>query len=351
MATSGPLNSNKEINVTQSADGILAPTKYPASVIQVSKMLDYAQKETLPLSMVGTTRVSAPSRITTGTRLFKYSHTCGSLYAKCGCKNDSNESLETFDPVRFSRDKRVSSLDIEESRNNEIKRFSSPEINTTKVPPQVCQNCKSQKCSQKETYRANVYLNHPEINFPIPVVLTKKDCDKLVPKLSKSLPNNLFPALKNNLDYHNLTALGYVSHQLNKKAEEAQKFLQDFGIINPMGNGASVKKSSRSSIDEDVIQQIRKTSKSYDSKLMRSVNQHEYEHLKVVNERLMKDLADLELKHENAMKELYETKQELNSKNRTILKQHREIHKLKVSSFCSLLFIVLEENDQFYFRI
>lgn len=329
MATSGSLNSKNEINDTD----IPAITKYPASVIQVSKMLDHAHKESLPLSTAGTARVSAPSRISVGTRFFKYSHTCGSLYAKCGCKDDSNESLETFDPVRFSRDKRVSSLDIEDSHKYDIKRFSSPEINTTKVPAQVCQNCKLQKCSQKDTYKANVYLNHPEINFPIPIVLTKEDSDKLVPKLSKSLPSNLVPALKNNLDYHNLTALGYESHQLNQKEEEAQKFLQDFGIITPMGNGASVKKSSRSSIDEDVIQQIRKTSKSRDSKLIRSVSQQEYEHLKVVNERLMKDLADLELKHENVMKELYETKQELNSKNRTILKQHREIHKLKVSIF------------------
>lgn len=330
MASSESLNSNQRTHETRIPVRLTATEKYPASVIQVSKMLDYAHKNFLPLPE-GTTRVSAPSRINTGTRLFRNSHTCGSLYAKCGCKDDSTESVDTFDAVRFSSHKPASNPDIEQKLKG--KRFSSPEINDTTYL-QACQNCKLQKCSQKDTYKANVYLNHPEINFPIPVVLTKKDCDKLVPNVTKSLPNSIYPDFKSNLDFHNLTALGYESHHLSEKEEEAQKFLQDFGIIPPMGNGASLKKSSRSSIDDETIEHIRKTSKSRELKLKRtSVCQQEYEHLKVVNERLMKDLAELELKQENFSKELYETKQELSSKNRTILKQHREIHKLKVSYF------------------
>lgn len=327
MAEFASTNENHEMDKCRGSDAAVTSKKYPASVIQVSKMLDCAHKNTLPLS-TSTTQVSSTSRISVGTRLFKNSHTCGSLYAKCGCKDDSNNSLDTFNVVQFSRHKRASNPYIEEFYKSETKRFSSPDINVGKSPP-VCQTSKLQECSKKATYKANVYLNHPEINFPIPVVITnKEDCDTPVPNLSKSLPSTLIPELKSNLDYHKFTALGYESHHLSKKEEEAQKFLQDFGIITPMGNGASLKKSSRSSIDEETIQQIRKTSKT---RVRTSVSTQELEHLKVVNERLMKDLAELELKYENVTKKLYDIKHEFNIKNTTILKQQREIHKLKVS--------------------
>lgn len=334
MANSEPVDTSHQINITPMLDcpetRLVTSKKYPASVAEVSEMIVHAQKDSLSLSELSP-RVSAPSRIGAGTRLFKKSHTCGSLYAKCSCKDDADESLEAFDVVHFSRNKRGSNPNLEDFLHPDTKRFSSPELNVSKVP-EVCQTPKLQKCTQKTIYKANIYLNHPEINFPIPVELIRKDCDKLVPNQNKSLPDNICPELKSKLDYHKYTALSYESHPLTQKEEEAQKFLVDFGIISPMGNGASLQKNSRSSVDDETIHQIRKTSRSQDIKKKNSVCHEEYEHLKVVNERLTRDLADLELKNEDVTKKLYDVKQELHMKNCAILKLQREIHKLKVSA-------------------
>lgn len=328
MAKFGSLDTSNQINMNGAPDRpeehFVHSQEYPASVIEVSKMLVHAHKDSLPLQS-SSPRVSSPSRINAAKRLFKKSHTCGSLYAKCGCKDDADNSFDTFDVVHFPSDKRGSNPTIEDFLHPETKRFSTPEINNTRVA-QVCQTSKLQKSTQKPIYKANLYLNHPEINFPIPIELTKTDCDRLVPNQS-----NISPDLKSKLDYHKYTALSYESHHLNQKEEEAQKFLHDFGIISPMGNGASIKKTSRSSIDDETNQQFKKTSKTRDLKKKISVTQEEFEHLKVVNERLKKDLGDLEQKHEEVTKELYEVKQELNVKNCTVSKLHREIHKLKVS--------------------
>lgn len=332
MANSKSMNTSYQIKVTEASDRpedrLDISKTYPASVTEVSKMLAHAHKDSLPLPR-SLPRVSVPSRISAGSRLFKKSHTCGSLYAKCDCKDDSAASFETFDVVYFSRNKRASNPSLEDFLNPDTKRFSSPEINVHKVP-QVCHTPRLQKSTQKSIYKPNIYHDYPEINYPIPIDLIKNNCDKLVPNQSKSLPNNFCPDLKSKLDYHKYTALSYESQHLSPKEEEAQKFLQDFGIISPMGNGASLKKNSKNSVD-DAIQQIRKTSKARELTKKNSVSLDEFEHLKVVNERLTKDLADLELKHEDIERKLDEANRELNTKRNVILKLQREVHKLKVS--------------------
>lgn len=316
-------------------DQLITPQKYPDSVTELSNMLVHAHKDSIPLPP-SSPRVSGPGGRSASTRLFKKSHTCGSFFANCGCK----DVADTLDAIQFSQDKRDSGSGIENFFHSDNKRLSNPEISAGKVP-QSCYKPKLQKCTQKPIYTANIYLNHPEINFPIPVELKKKDCDKPVPKQSKSLPSNLCPDLKNKLDYHKYTALSYESYHLTQKQEEAQKFLQDFGILTPMGNGASLKKNSLGSIDDETIQQIRKNSRTRDLRKRNSISLEEYEHMKAVNDRLQKDLADLEVKHETICKDQACLRKELNAKDNTILKLQREVHKLKVSHNCHLLLIIL----------
>lgn len=315
---------------------------YPASVTELSAMLVHAHKESLP------ERDPTPSRAGETTRaVFKKSHTCGSLYAKCGCNDETDTFPYPHDP-QFSAEKRSSNPSLSSVYPRaDTKRLSSPEIHDFQHAPrhpQVCLTPKFAKNPPRNVVKANVYLNHPEINFPIPVEVPKEDCDKLVPKQSKSL-SNLYPEIKNKLDYHKYTALVYESQHQNHhnyNEEEARKFLRDFGIFGPMGNGVAtnLRKSSKSSVDEEAIQQIRRNSKSLSEVKKRgSVSHEDYEYLKSIVSRLKKELSELEAKYEASQSELHDVKKNLTCKESEVLRLQREVHKLKVKDFVYLFFL------------
>ncbi|XP_049819329.1 cGMP-dependent protein kinase, isozyme 1-like isoform X2 [Aethina tumida] len=276
------------------------PKSYPASVTEFSAMLLEARTETSP--------VRAPPPTTLERRLTKKSHTCGSLYAKCRCNNDSGPETET---------KRSSTPDTWTI----AKRLSSPEIDVHQTKhPNVCLKPKS----ATKTVKANVYLNHPEITFPIPVEIPKEQ----LPKQTKSLPSSVErPEIrKSQIDYHKFNVLAYES-QPHFKEERAQKFLQDFGIFGPMGNGvASLRRSSRTSDDD--LNQIRKNSKNV-IEVKRKSSSGDSEYLKSMVAKLKKELAELEKKYGSVQGELFEARKDLSCRETEVLKLQREVHKLK----------------------
>lgn len=147
--------------------------------------------------------------------------------------------------------------------------------------PHVCLKSRSPQ-SPSTIIKANVFLNHPEITFPIPVEVSQEDYR------NNSFPAHLYPEIKNKLDYHKATALAY-EHQKDHKAQnretEAEKFFKEFGLFGPMGNGlaTSLSRGSRTSVEENTLKQIRKNSKTIDFKTrkMSNVSAEDYEHLKV----------------------------------------------------------------------
>ncbi|XP_044258969.1 cGMP-dependent protein kinase, isozyme 1 [Tribolium madens] len=291
-----PPSSMKQINNLM-VEKSYSLNVYPASVSELSTMIGHARKESFPEE---------------ARALFKKSHTCGSLYAKCGCNNDSSTPLvqtySTPEPPPSPSKRGSTPVIATIYPRADTKRLSNPEINNT---------------SKKTVIKANVYLNHPEITFPIPVALPKETCDRS--NLAKSL--DLEEIKKSNLDYHKYNALAYESSA--SKDEEAKKFLSDFGIFGPMGNGVAttLRRSSKNSIDGDVIQQIRKNSRSLIDR--HSGAQEENDYLKTIIARLKKELSELEVKYGTLQSELYETRRELTCKESEVLKLQREIHKLK----------------------
>lgn len=255
---------------------------YPASVAGLSEMLLRAHQES-----------PCDARA-----LFKKSHTCGSLFAKCGCdyapvKRSSNPIAPSNHPQRL-----------------EAKRLSSPEIHDA-----LNTRCSSER-SKNWSKRTNLVLNHPEIPFPV---------------TADSNDEQDFAQKKANLDYHRLNALAY--EQQLCETEEAQKFLKEFGIFGPMGNGVAVRRSSRSS-PEEALQQ-RKNSRSLDGR--RSTGAHEdYEYLRSVVTRLKKELSELEVKYGSLQTELLQTQKNLEYKESEVLRLQREVHKLKVRFSISL---------------
>lgn len=171
-------------------------------------------------------------------------------------------------------------------------------------------------------------LNHPEIPYPI----SSEICDRTSPspRYSKeSFDGPFFDQKKANLDYHRLNALAY-----EQQSEEAQKFLKEFGIFGPMGNGVAVRRSSRTSPDSEMIQQIRKSSKALDNEpsSRNSGSLEDYEYLKSVVLRLKKELSELEIKYGALQTELFQTQKSLHCKESEIIRMQREVHKLKVST-------------------
>lgn len=138
-----------------------------------------------------------------------------------------------------------------------------------------------------------------------------------------TLPAHLYPEIKHKLDYHKATALTYEKDNKDQRNKaEAEKFFKEFGLFGPMGNDLSFRKTSRTSLEEN-INQIRKNSKMS--------SKEDYEHLKVVVARLKKDLTEMEMKYTAAQIELHEMKNLLSGKENEVLKLQREVHKLKVS--------------------
>lgn len=320
--------------------------RYPASVREISAMLVHARKESLqetepmiPQSPHQRQNVNVLTEgRTTGTlNLNKNSaHQCGSFFAKCNCKN---EDKQTVFNSSFSYPARSYSIPVPSDVHGD-KRLSSPEIDLTDINTKqhnVCLKPKSPSGtpSPSTIIKANVFLNHPEITFPIPVEVSKEDYQ------NNSFPTHLYPEIKHKLDYHKATALAYESqkdthkdHRNLNRGDEAEKFFKEFGLFGPMGNGigTSFRRCSRNSIEENTLNQIRKNSKTIDFKTHKknsNGNVEDYEHLKVIIARLKKDVSDLEMNYSASQVELHETKNLLSTKETEVLKLQREVHKLK----------------------
>ncbi|CAG9761193.1 unnamed protein product [Ceutorhynchus assimilis] len=244
-------------------------------------------------------------------------HRCGSFFAKCKCEYDGSGSSWCSNR----------SVPIQKDSTCE-KRFSSPEIDLQEFStkhPHVC--LKSKRSSPSTTIKANVFLNHPEITFPIPVEVSREDYQ------NNSFPHHLYPEIKNKLDYHKATALAYekdTKKDTRFSEEEAEKFFKEFGLFGPMGNSAIGAALRRTSIEDNAT---RRNSKTIDfkpkKKISDRVNLEDFEHLKIILSRLKKDITELEMKYNASQVELHETKNLLSSKENEVLKLHREVHKLK----------------------
>ncbi|KAB0792156.1 hypothetical protein PPYR_14115 [Photinus pyralis] len=239
---------------------------------------------------------------------FKKSHTCGSLFAKCGCHNNAKrESLLRL----FSqpRPKRSSNPSPPCHAKAETKRLSNPEIG------------KVQSRQQRDAF-----LAHPEIPYPVPLPDRRKTSDRPPDYL-------LSKSAQSNLEYLKYTALSY--QNLNGEVEDpAQKYLKESGIIGPMGNGA-VSSVHRQSVahESDTLQQIRKNSKIMCAEPRTKSSSRgvpdDYECLKTAVARLKQQLADLEVNYGNLHTKLLESRKEVHSKESQVIKLQREVHKLK----------------------
>ncbi|KAL1516851.1 hypothetical protein ABEB36_000696 [Hypothenemus hampei] len=304
-------------------------TTYPASVKEISAMLAHARKNSPEEQEMVQNEVyennNGQGRRGSNLNTNNSHHQCGSFFAKCNCKYEGQDSVFNFQSPR--------SNSIPNTKNlHEEKRLSHPEIDLSELtakPSNVCLKPKSPGTPSPSTViKANVFLNHPEITFPIPVEVSKEDFR------NHSIPTHLYPELKHKLDYHKATALAY-EHQKNQtinksKEAEAEKFFKEFGLFGPMGNGITTnfKRPSRNSLEEN-INQIKRNSKNLGNKKMSSVFIEDYEHLKVIVARLRKDITDMEMKYTAAQVELHETKNLLSTKESEVLKLQREVHKLK----------------------
>lgn len=329
---------------------------YPSSITKLSNMLIKAQKDSLPEcpenmdeegeeeeeSTSNNLLETPPQQIGSSRAVFKKSHTCGSLFAKCSCNNENHikstllqATNKPYDQTKIKRSS-TPAVFVDVDNNNRIydKRFSNPDLSLNN--DKKYNNRKSSGGENTKTVIKQVYLNHPEINFPITVEIqndSQKNCDIIVPNRNNS------NVLSSNLDYHKYTALAYESNGKtikNNKDEQANKFLKDFGIFGPMGNGAStVKKTSN---DSEVLERIRKSSKimCIDAKKTYYNVPEDYEYLKSLAPRLEKELSELECKLGTIETELTNAKKELSFKENKILRLQREIHKLKVSKLCQM---------------
>lgn len=102
---------------------------------------------------------------------FKKSHTCGSLFVKCRCDNESLFQTFTGSPVKRSSNPVLADNRLQKAA---AKRLSSPEINNLQdLRRSQCASAKSKAWSRGG---GELYLGHPEIPFPV-----VKLCDKQVP--------------------------------------------------------------------------------------------------------------------------------------------------------------------------
>ncbi|CAH1119440.1 unnamed protein product [Phaedon cochleariae] len=239
--------------------------------------------------------------------LFKKSHTCGSLYAKCACNYGNSKDSHSFSEEQRLQTKSNPTTPSDQYTYQSTKRFSSPDINHHRRVSQVCLCPKS--CSRSSNIiRANIYLDHPEINFPIPVELPKD-------YQSKSLPLILHPELKERL------SLDHSSPADDQNSSPTrQKFLQDFGIIPQMGNGfGPTKKHSGCSLDAGTIQRIRRNSGEPEKN----------EYWRNLVRKLKNDVAEVEGKYEAVQAEVFELRKQVGAKEAQVMRLQREVHKLK----------------------
>uniref|UniRef100_A0A6P7FQY2 cGMP-dependent protein kinase n=1 Tax=Diabrotica virgifera virgifera TaxID=50390 RepID=A0A6P7FQY2_DIAVI len=289
-------------------------------------MLVHAQKESSPPSnLYNNSKASPKNGNLRG--VFKKSHTCGSLFAKCSCgeKFDCKSDHKNFSHSKPIGIQISSKLSLDETCFPQGKRASNPDLHRFSKSPEVCLCPKLPKGTN--VVKANVYLPHPEINFPIPVEIPAENCDKCGLNQKNTPPPNLHPEIKNKLDYHKYTALAYEGQSIQNN-DEAQKFLQGFGILTPMGNGiaSSLRKSS---IDGEVIQTIKRSSKNLELKRKSLIDTEDYDYLKSLVAKLKYEVCEIEGKYESVQSELFDVKKLLGCKESQVLKLQREIHKLK----------------------
>ncbi|XP_076264769.1 protein kinase, cGMP-dependent at 21D isoform X2 [Rhynchophorus ferrugineus] len=297
---------------------------YPSSVREISAMLVHAQRDSIEENASSLPPTPANSRLNLNNN--QSNHQCGSFFAKCNCKTDPKPAAP----------KRSNSIPVP-CDSHADKRLSSPEIEISEITsrqPNVCLKPKSPGTSSPSSLiKANVFLNHPEITFPIPVELPEGD-------YNKSFPLHLYPEIKNKLDYHKATALAYESQKNNAanenqtREEAAEKFLKEFGLFGPMGNEivTNFRRKSRNSSEDNALTQIRNNSKTIEFKSNKkpsNSSMEDHEHLKIIVTRLKKDLSDMEMKYTASQVELHETKTMLCLKEDEVLKLQREVHQLK----------------------
>lgn len=298
---------------------------YPASVKEISALLVHARKESLPVCDDADVELNAPTSWGSESRaVFKKSHTCGSLFVKCGCNNENAEGhslLQTFsDPYSSFPFKRSSNPSVPTSCKPVDKRLSNPEISVSQALEKRGQRPKSE----------GRFLNHPEIPYPVP----KEACNRSVPSSRRSSSRDSVDCpdiycRRSNIDYHKCTVLAY--ENCRRDSEEAQKFLKEFGILDPMGNGVALRQNSRPSPDQTDATRICSKNNETTFKQSPSGEDH-HDYLKSVIARLKNELSDLEIKYGALQGELVHTQKQLSCKESEVLRLQREIHKLKVSS-------------------
>lgn len=302
---------------------------YPASVKELSTLLMHARKESLPICDDANVEFHAPSSWGTESRaVFKKSHTCGSLFVKCGCNNENTDGQSLFqtfsDPYSSFPFKRSSNPSVITTHNKPAnsKRLSNPEISNSQLLEK-----RGQSCLNNRPKSVGHFLNHPEIPYPIP----KEACDRSLPNSRRSSSKDSIDCpdiycKRSNLDYHKCTVLAY--ENCRQDSEEAQKILKEFGILDSMGNGVTLRQNHKASVDHVDI--LRKHSKNDSTN--KSSGREDHEYLKSIITRLKNELSDLEIKYGALQSELVHTQKQLSCKESEVLRLQREIHKLKVSS-------------------
>lgn len=331
------LPQSTSYNMTENAEA----KTYPTSVTEFSAILVQAQKESLSECAIMDT---PPSSLDMHTAIdtnkarvsLKKAHTCGSLFAKCGCNYDNCTLLQTFSrPITENSYKRSFEPVIQNCCTSFPKRLSNPEINERNRESETL--CKVKSNIKREVSLKQGYLKHPDIPYPVENPRESRGCDKSAShtkKRSVSSSNKQFdfPDLVNkkvedNLNYHKYTALTYGNFD---SSDPAHKFLKEFGIFGPMGNETSVnRRNSRVSFsDSDGNPQHKQISKIMCLETNRKKStgiEEEYELSKLTISRLEKEIKEVKTEFERIRRALNKSESE-------VLKLQRENHKLKVTS-------------------
>lgn len=264
--------------------------------------------------------------------VFKKSHTCGSLFAKCNCYNESKEGrtplLQTF------------SHPVSESYTS-IRKTSAPKIQSSAGAKHLVPSNTPTTTSKKLTLPLS--LNHPEIPIQNNSIAVSKTFSERRNTYSRSVPKyfesqiqhpryaGLINDYSNNF-FSNQTINGS-GQNIALLDDQAQQYFKESGIFGPMGNGvATIRRNSI--LNENPIGQSGKVSKTMcigESKRKNSGVPGDYEYIKSVVTQLKKELSDNEIKVGNLEKDLIQAQKELKSKESEVVKLQSEVHKLKVS--------------------
>lgn len=322
--------------VTESTPTEEAKVKtYPASVTELSALLVQAHKESLGDCAVE----QNPNNDTSPRVTLKKAHTCGSLFAKCGCNNDACTLLQTFShPTTEPPHKRSSnpSISVTYCAKNFPKRLSNPEINEKSDDASLSPSASHKSSGAVIGSVINGGLKHPDIPYPIEIPKESRTGDAKLQRRSVSFCNNqpidrsaLVDRKKEeeNLKYHKYTALSYGSFD---NTHPAHKFFKEFGIFGPMGNELSnvVRKNSNipHTESENCHPAIRSSSKIMcldTNRRKDSIQREDYEQLKVKVVHLQKELSE-------GKRQIEHLRNDLGISESEVLKLRRENHKLKV---------------------